>query len=238
MKRASKLRPDRLRLERNRRGWTETEAARRLGMSQSYLAMLENGQRRVTPRLARKFKAAYGLSPTSLPTPELFEPGVDVTSESLAKHLSVLGYPGFAYLKSGQPDKNPAEVLANALTRESVESRVVEALPWLLLQFWDMDFDWLVREAKLNDLQNRLGFVNSLAKGVAERLGVQSEDRNRALGDLGKRLEGSRLTREDTFLKPVSTDAEREWLRQNRSEDAKHWNLLTNWRSEHLSYVL
>lgn len=238
MKRASQLRPNRLRVERNRRGWTGAQAARRLGVSQSYLAMLESGQRRVTPRLARKFKAAYGLSPTSLPTPELFEPRVDVTSEALAKDLSVLGYPGFAYLRSGVREKNPAEVLAHALTQESVESRVVEGLPWLLLQYWDMDFDWLVRETKLNDLQNRLGFVNSLAMGVAERLAVWSEERNRALGDLGKRVEGSRLAREDTFLKPVSMDAEREWLRQNRSEDAKHWNLLTNWRPEHLSYAL
>src|SRR4030095_3129403 len=101
MERASQLRRDRLRLERNRRGWTETEAARRVGVSQSYLAMLESGQRRVTPRLARKFKSVFDRSPPSLPTPEWFEPRADVTSETLAKDVSALGYPGFAYLKKG-----------------------------------------------------------------------------------------------------------------------------------------
>jgi hypothetical protein len=200
--------------------------------------MLERGQRRVTPRLAGKFKAVYGLSPASLPTPELVELCASIPSEVLAKEVAALGYPGFAYLKSGVREKNPGEVLIEALVQESVEARVVEALPWLLLRYWDMDFSWLVRQAKLNDLQNRLGFLNSLAMGVSERSDPGAGKQNRAFADLGKRLEDSRLAREDTFLKPVSTDAEREWLRRSRSEEARHWNLLTNWRAEHLVYAL
>jgi transcriptional regulator with XRE-family HTH domain len=226
-----------LREARNNRNWTETEAAKRLGLSQSYLAMLERGQRKVTPRLARKFKAVYELRPTVLAMSEVFEPRGHVTSEEFAKEVAALGYPGFAYLKSGLREKNPAEVLAGALAQDSLESRVVEALPWLLLEYWDMDFGWLVKQAKLNDLQNRLGFVDGLAKEVARRVSPQEERRNRALVDLGDRLEGSRLVREDTFLKRVNTDVEREWLRQNRSEEARHWNLLTNWRAEHFSYA-
>jgi transcriptional regulator with XRE-family HTH domain len=229
--------PKALKAARNDRDWTETDAARRLGMSQSYLAMLERGQRKVTPRLARKFKRVYGLSPTVLAMPEVFEPRLEMTSEELAKEVAALGYPGFAYLKSGLQEKNPAEVLLGSLTQETLESRVVEALPWLLLKYWDMDFGWLVRQAKLNDLQNRLGFANSLAKEVARRGTPQDEERNQALTDLGSKLEGSRLVREDTFLKRVNTDVEREWLRRNRSEEAKHWNLLTSWRAEHLPYA-
>ena len=227
-----------LRDARNRCEWTETQAAHRLGMSQSYLAMLESGQRRVTPRLARRFKAVYGLSPTTLPTPDLFNPRMDVSGEEFASMVSALGYPGFAYMKPRVRERNPAEVLLEALRQHNIEPRVVEALPWLLLHYWDMDQTWLVRQAKLNNLQNRLGFVASLAKQVSKRPMPTSEGREQALEELGNLLEESRLVREDTFVKRVNTDVEREWLRKNRSEEAKHWNLLTNWRPEHLQYVL
>ena len=229
--------PKALRAARTHRNWTEAEAAQRMGLSQSYLAMLEQGQRRVTPRLVHKFKTVYGLSPTVLPTSEVFEPRLSVTSEEFAKEVSALGYPGFAYLKSRVRERNPAEFLLEALTQDSLEPRVVESLPWLLLQYWDMDLVWLVRQAKGNNLQNRLGFVDSLAKKVSERSSPANEERNRTLTDLANTLEDSRLAREDTFLKRVNTEVEREWLRQNRSEEAKHWNLLTSWRPEHLSYA-
>jgi len=158
------MQPKTLRDARNRRKWTETQAAQRLGMSQSYLAMLETGQRRVTPSLARKFKAVYGLSPTALPSPDLFSPRVDVSGEEFASMVSALGYPGFAYMRSRTRERNPAEVLLEALKQDNLEPRVVEALPWLLLHYWDMDQVWLVRQAKLNNLQNRLGFVASCGK--------------------------------------------------------------------------
>lgn len=229
--------PNALKLARNRRQWTETQAARRLGLSQSYLAMLERGQRKITPRLARKFKTVYGLSPTMLPASDLFEPRVKLSSEEFAKELSALGYPGFAYIKARVRERNPAEVLLEALKQDSLEPRVVEALPWVLLRYWDMDPEWLVRQAKLNDLQNRLGFVVSLARQLSRRSGPANEERTRAMGELSNRLEQSRLAREDSFLKKPNTDVEREWLRQNRSKEAKHWNLLTNWRPEHLPYA-
>jgi len=232
------MQPKTLRVCRKQREWTEAHAAQRLGMSQSYLAMLESGQRKVTPALARKFKAVYGLSPTALPTPDPFNPRVDVSGEEFASMVSALGYPGFAYMKSRTRQRNPSEVLLEALKQDDLEPRVVEALPWLLLHYWDMDRVWLVRQAKLNDLQNRLGFVSSLAKQVSKRPTPTNAGRDRALEDLGNTLEESRLVREDTFVKRVNTDVEREWLRKNRSEEAKHWNLLTNWRPEHLRYVL
>jgi transcriptional regulator with XRE-family HTH domain len=238
MTKSETMLPKTLKAARTRRNWTEAEAAQRMGVSQSYLAMLEQGQRRVTSRLVHKFKAVYGLSPTVLPTSEVFEPRLSVTSEEFAKEVSALGYPGFAYLKARVRERNPAEVLLEALTQDSLEPRVVESLPWLLLQYWDMDLVWLVKQAKGNNLQNRLGFVDSLAKRVSERSSPANEERNRTLTDLANTLENSRLAREDTFLKRVNTDVEREWLRQNRSEEAKHWNLLTSWRPEHLSYAL
>jgi hypothetical protein len=165
----------------------------------------------------------------------LFHPPTGVNNEEFAKAVSALGYPGFAYMKARVRERNPAEVLVEALKQDSLEPRLVEALPWLVMNYWDMDKGWLVRNAKVNDLQNRLGFVVTLARRVSER--SDDEDRNRALEELEKPLEESRLVREDTFLKQVNTDVEREWLRRNRSEEAKHWNLLTNWRPEHLQYA-
>jgi len=225
-----------LRAVRSRSKWTEAQAAERLGMSQSYLAMLEKGQRKVTPRLARRFKSVYGLRPTILPTSEEFKLRVPVANEQFVNEVSALGYPGFAYLKARVKERNPAETLVEALSQASLESRVVEALPWLLLTYWDMNLGWLVREAKLNNLQNRLGFVESLAEEVSGRSGSTNEQRNRAFRELRNMLEKSRLAQEDTFLKPVNSEVEREWLRKNRSDQARHWNLLTNWRSEHLQY--
>lgn len=228
--------PKTLKAARNERNWTETEAAERLGVSQSYLAMLENGQRKVTPRLARKFKSVFGLRPTVLPTSDEFMPRVQVTNEEFVNEVSALGYPGFAYLRARVKERNPAETLVEALCQTRLEPRVVEALPWLLLTYSDMNLGWLVREAKLNNLQNRLGFVESLAEEVSRRSGSTDEERNRALGELRNMLEKSRLAQEDTFLKPVNSEVEREWLRENRSDQARHWNLLTNWRAEHLQY--
>ena len=115
---------------------------------------------------------------------------------------------------------------------------LVEALPWLLVKYWDMHSKWLVKQAQVNDLQNRLGFVVSLAKQVSEKSEPANENRSKNLKVLEETLERSRLTREDTFLKRSDTDGERQWLRQNRSEEAKHWNLLTSWRPEHLPYAL
>src|SRR5258706_4531194 len=109
------MQPKTLRDARNRREWTETQAAQRLGMSQSYLAMLETGQRRVTPSLARKFKPVYGLSPSALPSPDLFRPRMDVSGEEFARMVSALGDPGFAYMRPRTRVRMPAECLLAAL---------------------------------------------------------------------------------------------------------------------------
>ena len=100
-----------------------------------------------------------------------------------------------------------------------------------------MDATWLVRQARLNDVQNRLGFAVSLSLEAARRSKAVDENRIQTLEEVRSRLEHSRLAREDTFLKPVNSEIEREWLKQNRSEEAKFWNLLTNWRTEHLPYL-
>jgi len=229
------MRARELRLERRRRGWGQVEAAARLGVSQPYLAMLESGSRQLTPALARKVVAAYGLSPAELPLPSAFNPAERVGPQQLVEHLARLGYPGFAYVRAGVRSKNPAEFLLTALAQEHLEGRVAEALPWLLLRHWQMDFAWLVVEAKKSDLQNRLGFVVNLSRQLSER--SAETERTEALAGLESLLERSRLAREDHFYRAPRNDRERQWLLQNRPEAAQKWNLLSDLRLEHLRYV-
>ncbi|HXN54254.1 MAG TPA: helix-turn-helix transcriptional regulator [Candidatus Acidoferrum sp.] len=227
-----------LRLAREQRGWTEVKAASRLGVSQSYLAMLERGQRRVTPRLARRFKNVYNLSPATLPPRDAFVPRNELSGQEFARRLASLDYPGFSYLRPSGQQVHPGEVLLDGLAQEHLEARLAEALPWLLLKYWEMDMEWLVRQAKLNDLQNRLGFLVSLAKRASERSSTANQERDSALKELENTLSESRLAKEDTFMKKLKNDSERQWLRERRSEEARYWNLLTDWRAEHLSYAL
>lgn len=228
------MKPEQLRTERINRGWSQIEAARRLGVSQPYVAMLEKGKRPLTPVLARKLMTVYHLSPAVLSVPDTFVPE-PTDGQRLAEYLALLGYPGYAYLRPHIAKRNPGEVLLTALAQNNLESGLVEALPWLLLRYWEMDFAWVVEHAKKLDLQNRLGFVVSLARSVSEA-NRQNEPRTRALAELESTLNRSRLANEDDFLRPARNHVERQWLLQNRPEDARHWNLLTDLRPEHLGY--
>jgi transcriptional regulator with XRE-family HTH domain len=224
-----------LRAERRRLGWGQVEAASRLGVSQAYLAMLETGKRRLTPALERKVVAAYGLPPAELPLPAAFTPPEKVDAQRLMEDLAKLNYPGFAYVQTRARSKHPGEVLLTALAQERLEARAAEALPWLLLRYWQMDLRWLVGEAKRFDLQNRLGFVVNLARQVSER--SAETERTQSLARLESSLEPSRLAREDYFYRPPRNDHERQWLLANRPDAAGHWNLLSDLRPEHLQYA-
>ncbi len=231
------MRLEELKSARHQRRWSQQEAAHRLGLSQSYLAMLETGERRVTPSLARRFMRVYGLAPTVLQPSEGFKLPQTVAPQNLALQLAALAYPGFAYLRPRVRKKNPAEVLLTALAQDDLEPRLVEALPWLLLRYWNLDLNWLVEQAKAHDLQNRLGFVAHLARQVAERTFPPNQPRNQALANLEKALEQSKLARLETLCQRSLTDRERQWLMENRPEGARHWNLLTLWRPEALRHV-
>jgi transcriptional regulator with XRE-family HTH domain len=225
-----------LRKARKRLGWSQQKAAATLGVSQSYLSMLEMGERPLPDDLARKLVRAYRLSPTSLPPTEDRWTPRRVAPQELADELADLGYPGFAYLCTKHGTKNPAEVLLDALAQDRLEARLFEALPWLVLNYWTMDAKWLVEQAKLHDLQNRLGFVVSLARSATGRTAHNNTCRN-ALENLESSLRHSLLAREESMGSTSLSETERSWLRKHRSKEAKQWNLLTNWRSEALRYV-
>ena len=222
-----------LKAARTTKGLTQTAAAARLGVSQAYVAMLENGTRRLTRRLAARVMKLYGLPPTTLP------PSGSLTTRhqaELAHDLAALGYPGLAYLRPTRRNvKNPTEVLLAALANDDLESRLVEALPWLMLNYASFDRAWLVREAKLRDLQNRVGYVAALARRLAERAGAT--EKVQALNELETGLQRSVLAQEDTLCKAPASEAERKWLRRNQSDEAKRWNVLTDWTADVLRYA-
>lgn len=224
-----------LRAARLRKDWSQVQAAARLGVSQSYLAMLERGRRPPTPKLALRAAQLYDVAPTAVPRSRR-ELSTRVDPATLARDLAGLGYPGFAYLRSRTwRPKNPGEVLLTALGQDDLEPRLVEALPWLVLRYWTLDWNWVVREAKVRDLQNRLGFVVNLARSLADR--ADDARRARALADLESQLDRSRLVREDTLCRASLPAPERRWLANHRSEGAKHWNLLTDWTADALRYA-
>jgi len=223
---------ERLRAGRLEARLTQVQAARRLGVSQPYLSQLEKAERPVTAELARAAAALYRLPATALPMPESTSEGAD--PQRLARQLAGLGYPGFAHLRSLKA--NPAAVVLGSLVQRDLGARLAEALPWVLLTYPDMDWSWLVRQAKLHDVQNRLGFVVALAKGVAS---AQPQFRGalEPLSSVEAQLERARLVREDTLCRESMPAAERRWLEERRSPVARHWNLLTGLTADQLSYA-
>ena len=222
-----------LKQRRRERGWSQEDAAVRLGLTQSYAFMPERGSRPLSPRLARKVARVYGL-PTALPVSE----PKPTDNQTLAEALARLEYPGFAYLCTRRHRKNPAAVLLTALATDDLEARVTEALPWLLLQYADrLDTQWLLGQARQHTLQNKLGFVVNLARQVAEAT-PQYRGRVPVLTWLEQNLQMSRLASEDTLCQARMSDVRRRWLRENRTREAAYWNLLTDWRPEALRYVV
>jgi len=215
------------------KGWTQTQAAAHMGMTQAYLNYLENGKRRLTPDLVRRAASVYGLPPQVLPVADTFTP-MQTDDQQMTELLARLGYPGFSYLRARAQKRHPFEVLLTGLAQNRLDARVAEALPWVAMNYAQPD-SWLVGNARRFNLQNRLGFVVSLARRVAE---VRSDrPRSAELTELESLLDESRLVKEDAFYRPPRTDSEREWLRKNRTEDAVHWNMLTDMRPEHLQYA-
>lgn len=226
------LHPEQLRSARRAAGLTQQQAADRMGVSQAYLALLERGRRPVTAQLGSMIVKLYGLRPTALP---LETDGVDLwDSASLTAALASLGYPGFRRRRR-ENKTNPAAILLAAIAASDVEVRIIEALPWLVIEYRDLDWDRLIREAKLRNVQNRLGFLVTLARQVAEK---RSDAATAAqLRQTEEVLDRARLVREDTLCQASLSDAERRWLRRTRPAEARHWNLLTDLNVQFLPYA-
>lgn len=223
-------RPEWLRHARRDRGWTQAEAARRLGISQGYLSLLERGARRVSSPALQAIQRVYAVPSTGLPLVDLST----LSPARLAAALARLGYPPLAHLR-GRTRLNPATLMLGALRHADLEARLTEALPWVALHHHDLDWNWLLARAKVHDMQNRLGYVVALATRLAEQ--HDDVETSRRLREVTHTLERSRLCREDTLCRDTMTTAERTWLRARRSRLARHWNLLTDLRTESFPYA-
>jgi transcriptional regulator with XRE-family HTH domain len=221
---------DQVRTAREHLGLTQQQAARRWKLSQTYVSLVEHGKRPAPDRLARLLARTEPSMATGLP---LKSPVT--TPDDLPRLLGALGYPGFMYLADPRNVANPAAVVLAALRMPVVPARVTEALPWLLVTFTDLDWSWLLDQAKLSNVQNRLGFLVSLGKQVAEQRG-DTHAVARLTGP-EQALEEARLAKEDTLGREL-TDVERGHLRQHRPASATHWNLLTSLRVEDLRHGL
>ena len=226
---------DSLRKNRREVGWTQERLAARLGLTQEYVSLMERGRRPVPDHVAGAVARILRLPATALPfsASPINKAGPELWVE---RALARLEYPGLAYRRRPGSRCNPAEVLLRALACDDLDPRLVEALPWLLLQFEGLDFETLVVSVKLGNLQNRLGFMVSLAREVAEQ-DPRWAHRTGELRRLEDSLEPSRLAREDLFGATESSERMQDWLRNNRSRSAEHWNLLTDLKKEHLSYA-
>jgi hypothetical protein len=160
---------------------------------------------------------------------------VSPDENQLAAELAALGYPGLAYLKPRGHKKNPAELLLSALGKDNLDSRLIEALPWIVLKFPELDWQWLANAARACDLQNRLGFVIGVARRLAEQRG--ENEKAAWLAQQEAALGRSRLLREDTLCHASLSTAERRWLRKHRPREARHWRLLTDLTPEQFDHA-
>ena len=220
-----------LKAGRRHKNWTQQETAQKLGVSQPYLSLLEQGHRPLTKRLLSKLQRHFDVPATALPVET---PRPNVGAQQVAEALGALGYPGFAYLKRGAR-WHPAQVLLTALQQPNLEARLAEALPWVVLHYPTLNWDSLLERAKVSDVQNRLGFVVALTRRLAERDGDHVTALK--LSRLEQQLDRARLVKEDTLGRESMTVAERRWLHDKRSPEAQHWNLLTDLVPEHLPYA-
>jgi len=215
-------------------GLNQVSAARLLNVSQPYLSQLEAGLRLSSAELARRAASLYQLPLTALPLPEVFNVA-EVSPDGLQRKLAALSYPGFGHVHS-EAASNPAEVILSAVVKRDLDTRLVEALPWVLAAYTDLNWEWLRDRAKLRNAQNRLGYLVHLAK---ETTNVVPDSRNRVqvLSKWQAELEEARLAREGTLCRDSMPGPERTWLRANRPEAAVHWRLLTSLTAGQLPYA-
>jgi transcriptional regulator with XRE-family HTH domain len=221
-----------LRAGRRKAGLTQAVAAERLKLSQPYLSQLERGRRRVTPKITRAAARLYRLPPTVLPLP----PEVSETSsEFLARKLAGLGYPPYEHLRTGPP-ANPAAVVLEAVSSNRVDPRVMEAMPWVLVRYPELEWNWLVKNSKLKNVQNRLGFLVAVSRELVKQQ-PDSAAADASLANAEVELERARLAAETTLGRERMPAAEREWLRANRPSQAAHWNVLTTMTADRLRHA-
>jgi transcriptional regulator with XRE-family HTH domain len=229
------MRGPELKAARRRARLSQVELSQALGISQAYVSILERSSRAVPQRIARVLAALLEFRPTELPLSSAPVGKGDECNESLTRTLAQFGHPHFANRAEGRASQNPTGFLISALASlERAGADVITALPWILLEF-EVDSEYLATTAIASGLQNRLGFLVSLARVIAQRE-LRFLHRHYELDSLEQRLDASRLAREDTFGGRELGEGMRAWLRENRTDAARHWNLLTDLAPQDVNY--
>jgi Helix-turn-helix len=213
---------------------TQVEAAAALRVSQPYLSQLEKGVREAGRGLVLKAIRVYRLSPAALPVRDSIHVK-SVRSHDIQRELASLGYPGFEHIRA-KPLSNPAEVVFRVVAETDLDTRLVEAVPWVLATYTDLDWEWLRDQVKLRNAQNRLGYLVHLA---TETAAARPDDAHavRILSRWQDELDEARLVREGTLCRESMPAAERAWVRTNRPSAAAHWRVLTTLSAEQLPYA-
>jgi hypothetical protein len=147
----------------------------------------------------------------------------------MADALNLLGHPGFRTLFYGLEEEtppDPAVVLVAILSCDDLDESIVEAIPWLILRFEHLDWDWIVREAVSRRIQNRLGFMVNLAAQVAAE-GAVEQERLVFLTRLEERLFEFRIDAEDALCSRRLGNERKQRLRELRSSEARQWGILS-----------
>jgi hypothetical protein len=156
---------------------------------------------------------------------------------ALKDALGALGYPGFLSLFSeleAEEGHDPAVVLMAALACDRLDDAVVEALPWLVLRYENLDWHWLLAEARRRGVQNRLGFVVSLAvRAAAGSLGMERLTR---LAAIEEELFACRLPKQETRWLRVPP-ARRQFVAARRSAEAAQWGVSSCLRPDEIRFL-
>lgn len=147
---------------RGKAGLTQVAAARALDITQPYLSQLETGLRAASAGLLRRAAKLYKLPASALPLPEPLEVQ-DASPDDLQGKLAAIGYPGFERVRS-KAGANPAELVLAAVVKRDLDARLVEALPWVLSAYPDLNWEWLRDRVKLQNAQTGWGTVAHLAE--------------------------------------------------------------------------
>ncbi|MCS7041662.1 MAG: hypothetical protein NZR01_02605 [Bryobacteraceae bacterium] len=161
----------------------------------------------------------------------------ELRARVLKDALGALGYPGFVSLFSeieAEHGHDPAVVLMAALACDRLEEPVVEALPWLVLRFEHLDWDWLVREACRRGVQNRLGFVVALALRAGAS-GAVDMARLTRLASVEEELYACRLPKQDSRW--PAPPARRGQPAEERSAEAEQWGVSSSLRPQELRFL-
>lgn len=199
--------------------------AERMGVSQSVISKIEAGTREPTATELWKLAILYKKPLSYFFAEEKIRP-LFITEEIVVWHIDHYGYKLLVSRKvNAAKFQISLEETILAVLQWFSSPRLLESLP-ILLCFNDVDADELYESAVKEGLQNKLGFIVSIAMECVK--GMSKNDNIQELSRLRKKLEWMKLAREESFNEHIDemSEATLDYLRKTRDPLASKWNLL------------